>query len=490
MQLPALTIIIPLFGAFISVAVAWASQSRRRQSVMPIAVGALGLSAACAVGLLVQVLTTGTQTYLMGGWEPPWGISLEVDTLSALMLVIVSVCALLNLITFSFTPSKWPLGKTPAFLALYLMATAGHLGIVATGDAFNLFVFIEVAALSSYALLAMNSAKAAYSSLKYLLVGSLGASFYLLGVGYLYITTGSLNMLDIAAILTDSSMSMTVLAGFVILMLGLWVKMAVFPFHGWLPGAYSDASTAASGLLAPMTTKVMAYVVVRMLITVFPENLLTRMADFSTMAVWLACAAIVAGAVMAIAQKDLRRMLCYILVAEVGYMLGGAFLGNETAMTGTILHILADSAMTLTLFLAVGLIVARTGTSRIENMDGMFTVMPLTMLAFAAGAMSMIGVPPFCGFFSKWYLVSGALQAGHWVFAASLIMSSLVNVLLFFRVFERAFFRKPIGTYNISKGSWPQVVPLCFIAILLPIIGLATGNVVQHIIQPALKSGM
>lgn len=487
MQLPVLTILFPLFGAFVTVALAWSVRGGGRKNVMPIAVGALAFSAVCAVVLFVQVLAAGSQVYLLGGWAPPWGISLVVDPLSALMLVVVSVGALLNLIAFSFTPSKWPLGKTPAFLGLYLLATAGHLGIVATGDVFNLFVFIEVAALSSYALLSMEGRRATYASLNYLLVGSVGASLYLLGVGYLYIESGSLNMLDIASILTALPLSTTTLTGFAVLMLGLWVKMAVFPFHAWLPAAYASASPAASGLLAPLTTKVMAYVIVRMLITVFPQNLLSGMAGFSTMVVWLACAAIIAGAIMAIAQQDLRRMLCFILVAEVGYMLGGAFLGNSTAMTGTILHILADAAMTLTLFMAVGIIIARTGSSRIQDMDGMFTTMPVTMLAFVAGALSMIGVPPFCGFFSKWYLVSGALEAGHWVFAGSLILSSLVNVLLFFRIFERAFFRKPSVATVQDKGDWQQLAPLCFIALLLPAIGLATGGIIQEIIQPALK---
>lgn len=487
MQLPVLTILFPLFGAFVTVVLAWSIRGRSGRSVMPVAISALVFSAACAAVLFMQVLSTGSQTYLLGGWAPPWGISLVVDPLSALMLLVVSVGALLNLVAFSFTPSKWPLRKTPAFLGLYLLATAGHLGIVATGDVFNLFVFIEVAALSSYALLSLGGRRATFASLNYLLVGSVGASLYLLGIGYLYIKSGSLNMLDIARILTTMPLSTTALTGFAVLMLGLWIKMAVFPFHAWLPAAYASASPVTSGLLAPMTTKVMAYVIVRMLITVFPQNFLSAMLGFSSMAVWLACIAIIAGALLAIAQQDLRRMLCFILVAEVGYMLGGAFLGNDTAMTGTILHILADAAMTLTLFMAVGIIVARTGSSRIRDMDGMFTIMPVTMLAFTAGALSMIGVPPFCGFFSKWYLISGALEAGHWVFAGSLILSSLVNVLLFFRVFERAFFRQPSTAAVQGTGNWQQLAPLCFIALLLPAIGLATGGIVQQIIQPALQ---
>lgn len=491
MQASVLTIIFPLFGAFFTVAAAWASQERGRKNVMPLAVASLGLSAVCAVVLLVEVISAGTQTYHLGGWEAPWGITLVLDPLSALMLVIVSVGALLNLMAFSFNPGGWPLGKTPAFLGLYLLATTGHLGIVATGDIFNLFVFIEVAALSSYALLSMDGRRAAFASLNYLLVGSVGASLYLLGVGYLYIKSGSLNMQDIAEILPSMPLSTTVLTGFVVIMLGLWVKMAVFPFHGWLPGAYSNARIAVSGLLAPLTTKVMAYVIVRMLISVFPQHLINEMSAFSSLAVWVACVAIVAGAALAIAQTDLKRMLCFILVAEVGYMLGGAFLINETALTGTILHILADAAMTLTLFLAVGRIVSRTGSSLIRNMDGLFSTMPLTMLAFAAGALCMIGVPPFCGFFSKWYLVSGALEAGQYVFAGALIMSSLVNVFLFFRIFERAFFGKPVIAINApGKNDWMQMVPLCFIALLLPVIGLFTGGIVQQIILPSIKGVM
>ncbi len=190
---------------------------------------------------------------------------------------------------------------------------------------------------------------------------------------------------------------------------------------------------------------------------------------------------------MALAQSDLRRMLCYILVAEVGYMAGGIFLGNDNAMTGAMLHILADAAMTLTLFMALGNIALRRGGLGREQIDGLFENMPLTMVAFVLAALSMIGVPPLCGFYSKWYLISGALEAGQYQFAVALILSSLINVVLFFRVLERAFFKKSEDA-GYADVEWSRLLPLGLVALSLPLMGLLTGGIVKYVITPALAA--
>lgn len=499
MHYPVLTILPLLFASFLAVIGHWMD----RRVELPLSIAALAASTWASVMLLLQTLSNGPVTYLLGGWSPPLGIVFVVDTFSATMLCLVSGMALLNLLANHDQIEREFPEKTHVFLGLYLLTTAGHLGILSTGDIFNLYVLIEVAALSGYALLALGSARAHLASINYLFIGSMGASFYLFGVGYLYIKSGSLNMADVASILPSLLGSPALAAAFAILMLGLWVKMALFPFHGWLPGAYGQSNTISAGLLAPMTTKVMAYVVVRMIISVFPAGFLAIEAEISSIAVWLASAAIVAGAFAALSQKDLRRMLCFILVAEVGYMAGGAFIGNRTAMTGTMLHIIADALMTLTLFIAVSNIVSKRGSHAFADIKGLFRSMPFTMAAFVLGAMSMIGVPPLCGFFSKWYLVSGSLQAGQYVFAGALILSSLVNVVLFFRVFEIGYFEgghdhghghgehgAPGGHGHVEVAMdevhWTRLVPLAAAALILVAVGLSTGFIVERIIGAAI----
>ena len=241
--------------------------------------------------------------------------------------------------------------------------------------------------------------------------------------------------------------------------MGVWIKMAFFPLHGWLPNAYSYSPTTTGALMAPLVTKVMIYIMIRMMITVFGldyafQNIAALPFNWSNLVVALSTIAIVAGSLLALSRRDLKKILTYIIVAEVGYMVGGAWLANENGMLGAVYHIVSDAFMTLCLFLAVGIIVARTGHTRIEDMSGMFKKMPFTMAAFTIGALSMIGLPPTCGFFSKWYLVLGGIEAGQWHYVGALLFSSLVNAVIFFRIFEIAYFPEEVsadGTSGYSK---------------------------------------
>jgi multicomponent Na+:H+ antiporter subunit D len=485
MHAPVLTIIPLLLGSFLAVMAGWT----RKSLVYPIGVLALILSSTFSVQLVMQVLSEGTMTYDLGGWSPPWGIVFIVDSFSAFMIALLIIGALATFVTCRDEIMAHFEEKSAAFVSLILLTLAGHVGIVSTGDLFNLYVLIEVAALTGYALLGLGNSRAVLSSLNYLCIGSVGASLYLLGVGYLYMLTGSLNMTDLTSVLQTFPPNASLRAAIVVLFLGLWVKMALFPFHGWLPGAYSNSSATTATLLAPMTTKVMAYVVIRLLTTVFPGGLAIPEA-LPEIAVVLATLAIFAGSAMAFRQTNIRRMLAYIVVAEVGYMVGGAFIGNRMAMTGAMLHILADAAMTLTLFLAVCNIARKRGSLELSNLQGLFKSMPFTMAAFVLGAMSMIGVPPLFGFFSKWHLLTGALQAEQYPFMVALIISSLVNVVLFFRFFEVAFFEKPENNPGLLEVRWIRVAPVALVALLLIAAGLSTGLIVDKIIAGVIPASL
>jgi multicomponent Na+:H+ antiporter subunit D len=485
MHTPVLTIIPLLLGSFLAVMAGWT----RKSLVYPIGVLALVFSSTFSVQLVWQALSEGTMTYTLGGWSPPWGIVFVIDTFSAFMIALLVIGVLATYVTCRDEIMGHFEEKSAAFVSLILLTLAGHVGIVSTGDLFNLYVLIEVAALTGYALLGLGSSRARLSSLNYLCIGSVGASLYLLGVGYLYMLTGSLNMADLTGVLQTFPPNASLRAAIAVLFIGLWVKMALFPFHGWLPGAYSHSSPTTATLLAPMTTKVMAYVVIRLLVTVFPAGLAMPSA-VPEVAVILATLAIFAGSAMAFRQTDLRRMLTYIVVAEVGYMVGGAFIGNRMAMTGAMLHILADAFMTLTLFLAVCNIARKRDSLELSNLQGLFKAMPFTMAAFVLGAMSMIGVPPLFGFFSKWHLLSGALEAGQYPFMAALIVSSLVNVVLFFRIFEVAFFEKPADGADPQEVRWIRVAPVAVVALLLIVAGLSTGLIVDKIIAGIIPASL
>jgi multicomponent Na+:H+ antiporter subunit D len=484
---PALLVTIPLLSGFVISAAGWVN----KRLCFPIAVVAVAVSAFSCVGVLLQVLQQGEVIYKLGGWDPPFGIAYHVDHLNGLVLVVVSIVALVNLIAAKRSVEEEFPEKLGPFYTLYVFTVTGLLGIVVTGDAFNLYVLLEITALSGYGLLGMgNNDRATFSTLNYLYMGTIGACFYLLGVGYLYIVTGSLNMRDIARILPALYGSKVVLAAFIICLVGVWAKMAFFPLHGWLPNAYTYASSAASGLIAPLVTKVMIYVMIRLTLTVFTPQFAFKTVAVSEPIVWLACIAIVMGAIFALAQRDLKKMLTYVIVAEVGYMVGGAWLGNRAGLTGAVLHIMNDALMTLCAFLVVGNIAYKVKGYSFDDLKGLFVKMPFTMGAFVIGALSIIGVPPTCGFFSKWYLISGAIQAGHYGFMVALIFSSLVNVILFFRVIEIGYY-EPFTDHHghdhpaepMAEAPLTMLVPLYVVAAGLIVVGLYTGNIVNHIIR-------
>ena len=421
-----------------------------------------------------------------------------MDTLNGLVLCVISFVALLNLIAGKKSIEQEFPEKTGPFYTLYVLFVTGMLGITVTGDAFNLYVLLEIASLTGYGLLAMGDKdRAPLACLNYLYMGTIGACFYLLGIGYLYIATGSLNMVDISNLLPSLYQSKTVMAAFIICLVGVWIKMAFFPLHAWLPNAYSYAPSSASSLIAPLMTKVMIYVMIRLVLTVFGPKYAFGTLAISHWIVWLACIAIVMGAILALTQRNLKKMLTYVIVAEVGYMVGGFWLGNRDGMTGAILHIVNDALMTLCAFLVVSNIVYKVKGHKFEDLKGLFQTMPFTMGAFVVAALSIIGVPPTCGFFSKWYLISGGISAGQYGFVVALLFSSLINVILFFRIIEIAFY-EPFGNDHahtsqpecIKEAPLTMLIPLLIVAAGLVIVGVYTSDIVTHIIQFAIPKGI
>ncbi len=452
-NMPAILVLAPLLGAFFAGLAAWI----QKQLSYYIALAAMAVSCFAAVSVLTDVITSGTMQYRMAGWAPPMGIELRIDLLNAMVLVLISAIAFVNLVASVRNVAREIPDRAPSFYVMYLLFVVGLTGVTATGDLFNLYVLIEITSLTSYALIALGDKdRAPLAALNYIFIGVIGASFYLLGVGYLYITTGSLNMADVAVILKGIQGSSAVLTAFILCILGVWIKMALFPLHVWLPNAYTFAPVGFARVVAPLMTKVMVYVMVRLMVTVFGLEYIFETLNLADAVVWLAVIAILAGAFTALFQTDLKKMLAYIIVCEIGYMVGGAWLGNTLGMTGAILHIVNDGLMTFALFLAVGNIIYMRKQAAFSDLSGLFAAMPWTMAGFVLAGLSIIGVPPTCGFFSKWYLVLGAFEAGAYHFAAALIISSLVCAVLFFKVFEICFFAPAPGAPGNHVPGNPQ----------------------------------
>jgi multicomponent Na+:H+ antiporter subunit D len=495
-QLPAIIVVLPLVASFFIFFSGWWV----KRAGYPLAVGALICCVLLSIGILKSVISEGTIHYWLGGWDPPWGIEYRVDYFNAIMLVLVSGLSMLVAIHSKKLVERELPGKSALFWSLFILLITGLLGICITGDLFNLFVMLEVASLTGYALIAIGEKRAVYASFRYVVIGTMGASFYLLGVGYLYITTGSLNMENLSQLLPQLYHSKTILAGFAFILIGLSIKMALFPLHGWLPDSYTYAPSAVSAAVAPLMTKVMAYVIIRIMFTVFKPDFPFSVIRVTDLMVWFGTLAILFGAVMALSQNDFKRMLCYVIIAEIGYIIGGIGVANTTALKGAIFHIVNDAMMMACLFMVAGLVMYRTNGHRIADFKGLFRTMPFTATIFTVGALAVIGVPPTCGFFSKWYLLLGGIEANQWGFVAALLVSTLISVALFFRIFDKGLYTHaqqngPDGkgsADNAHSGEAPlsMLLPAFALALAILLVGIYNQVIVNQVIRFAIPTGL
>ena len=484
---PVLIVVIPLAIAVLVPLVSLRSDQWARSLVLLALLGAM----TCAAIALAQTLSTGPWHYHLGGWEPPWGIEYVLDPLSSGMALLISAVAILVAIYAGPHLSGWAASRSGLFSSLFLLLNTGLLGMVVTGDFFNLYVFLEISSLAAYALLASGTIQATVATFRYLIIGTIAATFYLLGVGYLYALTGTLNMADVAARLPAVADSSPFIVAVIFIAVGLSIKAALFPMHGWLPDAYAYAPPTVIGFISAVMAKVSVYALFRVLYFILrPAEIVEQTL---TVLSWAAAIAILAGSLLAVAQRDIRRMLAYSSVGQMGYIMLGFALGTRAALIGALLHMLNHAIMKGCLFLAAGGVQWRTGSCNLDDFAGISRHMPLTMAAVVVAAISMIGLPPTAGFFSKWYLVTGAIQVHAWVFVAVLIGSSLLSAVYFFRVIEWAYLRAPecSATSAIRHQDLPvqMLMPILLLATSVLLLGLFNQTVISHVIQYALPQG-
>ncbi len=480
-HVPVLIVIVPLVAALIVPLLALRRAAWARTATLLALLGVV----ACSTTALLRTLATGPLHYELGGWAPPWGIAYVLDPLSGGMALLIGIVATLVAIYTRPYLNSWSTSRSGIFLSLFLLLVTGLLGIVATGDLFNLYVFLEISSLAGYALLASGSIRSAVATFRYLIIGTIAATFYLLGVGYLYALTGSLNMADVAARLGIISHSGAFAVAITFIVIGLSIKAALFPLHGWLPDAYTYAPAPVIGFISAVMAKVSAYALFRVLYFVLRPS--EPMSQVLTGLSWMAAIAILAGSLLAVAQRDVRRMLAYSSISQMGYIFLGLALGTPAALKGALLHVLNHAIMKGCLFLAAGGIQWRTGGYRLEDFTGMSRRMPLTMAAMVLAAISMIGLPPTAGFFSKWYLIQGAMEARAWVFVAVFIGSSLLSAVYFFRLIEWAYLRQPVSQTPLLSPPPYQELPM---QMLVPIWTLATGILLLGLFNQSVVDGI
>jgi multicomponent Na+:H+ antiporter subunit D len=485
--LPVYLFLVPFLAALLCAVTGalWRPLSRA------IALVGMLVTAATAIWTNVAVARHGALHTYMGGWEPPVGIELMVDPLGAFVAAIVAIIGFAVILAAGASVERELTRRDTFFYAVAMLMISGLMGMTVTHDLFNMFVHLEVVSLSAYALTAAGGRGAPRAALRYLLIGSMGASLYLLGVGFVYAATGTLNMTDAAARLAEADPRLVLVAA-VLIVVGLAVKMGLFPLHLWMPGAYSLAPMGGASLMAPLVTKVSAYALLRVLFWVFGAGLLREQAVLLNLLAWAGALAVIVGAVMALLQSDLWRLLAYSSISQMGIVAMGMGLANEAAMTGGILHIGNDALMKGALFLAATAMLMRFGVRRVDELwrlRGRSRWIPPVVVV---SGLSLIGLPPMCGFFGKWYVLKGALEADRWALAAALILGSLATAAYVARLVEGMLFSKTPETAERppARGVVLTLVISSLLALGVIAFGLLSGRVIDGLILPGLPAGL
>jgi multicomponent Na+:H+ antiporter subunit D len=471
-HLAALQVVVPLLASPVCALIP------HRGTVHVLTVLVSAATFAISVLLAMQVFEHGAFSYELGGWAAPIGIEYRVDALTSVVLLLVSaISAVVMLSARESLEVEIPYGQYRSFHAMYLLSLAGLLGITITGDLFNVFVFLEISALSGYVLISLGrDRRALVAAYQYLIMGTIGATFILIGVGLMYMMTGTLNMADMAVQLVPVEHTRTVLAAFGFLTIGIGLKMALFPFHLWLPNAYTYAPSAVTSFLAGTATKVAVYVLLRFCLTVYGVDFSFNEMPLSSILMPLGLVGMFSASLVAIFQQDVKRLLAYSSVAQIGYMVLGISFASLPGLTGGIVHMANHAMMKCLLFSAMACVMVRIGSTHIEDMRGLGKQMPLTMAAFVIGGLSLIGVPGTVGFVSKWYLVQGALEAGQWPVAALILASSLLAVMYVWRVVEVAYFdAPPAGRGEVGEAPVSMLLALAILGAATVYFGIDSG---------------
>lgn len=417
--------------------------------------------------------------YRMGGWPPPIGINYVLDGLSALMLVVISSIAFVTaLFSLTYMSDYRHLGK---FYGLFSLMLAGMYGVTLTGDVFNMYVYLEVAAISSYALVGFNRGpEEIEASFKYLVMGAIGSVFILLGIAMLYGAVGSLNIADISVRISEMADRSFILLSTALFIVGFGLKAAFVPFHSWLPDAHSSAPTPISAMLSGVLIKVLGiYALSRLL---FNGLNLPHLAP--QILVWIGAGSMFVGGMIALGQKDLKRLLAYSSISQMGYItlglgMGGVLLSQgkpaiaTLALMGGIFHLVNHATYKSLLFLFSGVVEKLYGTRDLSEISGITVLSPLSGAAGTVGTLSISGIPPFNGFWSKLVIVVAAIWGGMYSLAGIVLFTSAITLAYYLKVQKELFLGEVTETARLRGGISPALyLPLVILAICCVGLGL------------------
>ena len=480
-----LVILVPLTGAVLTPVIARRHYGRAAWWALAV----MAVTSTAAGMLVARVAADGPFSYVPGGWEAPYGIELRFDEFSALIAVVCLLGVLAVLFSVRYIPSveTMPKERIPYYYALLLLNLGGLIGFTVTGDLFNLYVFMEILSLSSYALVAVSGERIAeMAGFKYLVMGAISSLAILLAIGVLYALTGSLNMADVTARLRGAPAAPLALA-FGALTLGFMVKSALFPLHVWLPDAHAIAPSPVSAILSGLVVKAGIVGMLRVYQIAYGSGAID-MTGLNAVLMWLGAIAIVMGAFFAVFQDDIKMMLAYSTISNIGYIVMGLGLASNFGVIGASVHVFNHALIKATLFLGAGALIFSTGKRTLSDLAGIGRYMPVTVAAMSIGAVSIVGIPPTAGFLCKWYIALGAVEAGHPFFAFALVFGALFIFVYYIRMVNAFYFREPVSDAITRAHEAPpsMLVPIVILAALCLVMGVL-GRIPLSFIEPAVS---
>ena len=469
--LPVLQVVIPLLSA---VGCALLKNARLVKIISAIVIF---VSFSIAIILFCQIYPNGVIKYSVGGWVVPYGIELKVNIFNATMLVLVGFVAVMSVIYGMYPNTKEVNVSTiPSFYSIFLLCFSGFLGILVSNDVFNIYVFLEISSISSYILVAMGRDKTALiAAFDYLVIGTIGATFYLIGVGFLYAITGTLNVGDLFLIVQDKSLATNkaIQIGLLFIAVGLFVKAALFPFHKWLIQAYSYAPTFVSVFFSGVSTKVVIYLIIKVVYDIFKAELVLITLPFNFVFMFFAALSVIFASVFAILSDNIKRIFAYSSVAHLGYIVFAVGLNTYYGLAAAVTYIINHSLVKSALFMVIGSISYNCGSLDLKDCTNIWKNMPKIALPFVILCISLIGMPITSVFISKWYIFDATIKSNFWFGMVMLLVGSGLSVVYVWNIIEATCF-KSSDKQNKKLFEIPNIMVLCIwvIAISSIILGL------------------
>ena len=439
----------------------------------------------------------GIFLYTIGGWKPvngiPIAISLVLDGFSGFMLLVINLIAFLAAFYSISYIRRFTAGDN--YYALLCLMVAGMNGVVLTGDLFNLYVFLEIASIASYALVAFGvEQEELEASFKYQVLGGLASLFILMGIGLLYWSTGTLNIADTSTVLEAISGNKIIIFIQLLFITGFGMKTAMVPFHAWLPDAHSSAPSPISSMLSGVLIKAVGlYVIVRLFFNMF--GISHQIALLITI---IGTLSMVIGVFLAIGQWDLKRLLAYHSISQIVLGVGMGMLimahgGNKSlaafAIMGGLFHLINHAVFKGLLFLNAGAIEYGIGTRNLKEMGGLFGKMPVTSSTSLGASMAISGIPPFNGFFSKLIIILAAVKAGFYLLAVLAVIVSIITLASFMKVQRYAFFNKTEATEKFNRVPFTMKFSMVIMALLCLLLSiLIIPGIRETVLMPAVNT--